>query len=66
MIERVLLSSFLTKHLNLSLKAAHAIIENYPNIPSYIRISNNKKSSMQKRIDIGNEIIKFGGEDLLK
>ena len=53
-------------YLNVSFKAAHAIIENHPSIPPYIRISNNKNSSMQKRIDIGNEIIKFGGEDLLK
>ena len=45
-------------------KVAQTIIRNYPLIPEMIKLSNTKKSSLQKRIDIGMDIMNFKGNIL--
>ena len=52
------------KLMTLFSKVAQTIIRNYPLIPEMIKLSNTKKSSLQKRIDIGMDIMNFKGNIL--
>ena len=40
-------------------QAAQEIIKSYPKVPSHIKLSNTKETSMKKRIQIGNEILSY-------
>ena len=65
MILTILIFNINFCHTNFDLQAAHAIIKSYPNMPQ-VYLSNTEHDSIQKRLQIGYEIIKFGGLTVFK